>query len=500
MRSSEVMNELLENLSKKVSNLTNLKFDFFISDESHEEEKISGKINSISINKEINEKIIEIISPVIVNQLKIHFSDFNKATERMLDDFIEDICIELIFNTCRSDVENYNSVYIFLKQIEEIAHRTYENEAISTGVIILNEYQNVLDQLSTFNFEYISINKPIFIDDLIKIEKPLIKLIDGTSAAYVLTPDFKVVGFVRKKKNFLNIEEEVFNYFNQKIIKNIYTLILAHIKKIIQDQFNNKNKLIEEFSNMNLAKIIDLLQKIIEKNRVNLLDDIKEQDLNNIFGIKCYARLINKEIQWTFDHNSIISLKNNKWKIKQYTALISFFFDAIFLKNFILYSDLDTNKLEDEIKLDIEKITILFKVIKNMSEKNIGGLFVVLDEFDNDENLNSPINLVIERNNILNYKKILSRKNTKKQIINIVEIDDHLIEVVASIDGATILDSDLNILSFGEIIKSPQNFIGTNYGARTYAAINASYHGIAIKISEDGDIEIYLKGELKYKV
>jgi len=500
MRSSEVMSELLENLSKKVSNLTNLKFDFFISDESHEEEKISGKINSISINKGINEKIIEIISPVIVNQLKIHFSDFNKATERMLDDFIEDICIELIFNTCRSDVENYNSVYIFLKQIEEIAHRTYENEAVSTGVIILNEYQNVLDQLSTFNFEYIPINKPIFIDDLIKIEKPLIKLIDGTSAAYVLTPDFKVVGFVRKKKNFLNIEEEVFNYFNQKIIKNIYTLILAHIKKIIQDQFNNKNKLIEEFSNMNLAKIIDLLQKIIEKNRVNLLDDIKEQDLNNIFGIKCYARLINKEIQWTFDHNFIISLKNNKWKIKQYTALISFFFDAIFLKNFILYSDLDTNKLEDEIKLDIEKITILFKVIKNMSEKNIGGLFVVLDEFDNDENLNSPINLVIERNNILNYKKILSRKNTKKQIINIVEIDDHLIEVVASIDGATILDSDLNILSFGEIIKSPQNFIGTNYGARTYAAINASYHGIAIKISEDGDIEIYLKGELKYKV
>jgi len=500
MRSSEVMSELLENLSKRVSNLTNLKFDFFISDESHEEEKISGKINSISINKGINEKIIEIISPVIVNQLKIHFSDFNKATERMLDDFIEDICIELIFNTCRSDVENYNSVYIFLKQIEEIAHRTYENEAVSTGVIILNEYQNVLDQLSTFNFEYIPINKPIFIDDLIKIEKPLIKLIDGTSAAYVLTPDFKVVGFVRKKKNFLNIEEEVFNYFNQKIIKNIYTLILAHIKKIIQDQFNNKNKLIEEFSNMNLAKIIDLLQKIIEKNRVNLLDDIKEQDLNNIFGIKCYARLINKEIQWTFDHNFIISLKNNKWKIKQYTALISFFFDAIFLKNFILYSDLDTNKLEDEIKLDIEKITILFKVIKNMSEKNIGGLFVVLDEFDNDENLNSPINLVIERNNILNYKKILSRKNTKKQIINIVEIDDHLIEVVASIDGATILDSDLNILSFGEIIKSPQNFIGTNYGARTYAAINASYHGIAIKISEDGDIEIYLKGELKYKV
>jgi DNA integrity scanning protein DisA with diadenylate cyclase activity len=74
--------------------------------------------------------------------------------------------------------------------------------------------------------------------------------------------------------------------------------------------------------------------------------------------------------------------------------------------------------------------------------------------------------------------------------------------LIASIDGAIILDKNLNILSFGEIIlesKNKENITSNAdkliFGARTTAAKEASFSGIAIKISEDSDIELFKNGE-----
>ncbi len=71
----------------------------------------------------------------------------------------------------------------------------------------------------------------------------------------------------------------------------------------------------------------------------------------------------------------------------------------------------------------------------------------------------------------------------------------YLFELIASVDGAILLDKNFNILSFGEMIN---NSIPTpevaEAGSRTLAAAKASVFGLSIKVSEDGDISIFEDG------
>ncbi|MDQ7860351.1 diadenylate cyclase [Peribacillus frigoritolerans] len=70
--------------------------------------------------------------------------------------------------------------------------------------------------------------------------------------------------------------------------------------------------------------------------------------------------------------------------------------------------------------------------------------------------------------------------------------DPYLLELIASIDGAVLIDHSYNILSFGEMISSDETQEGKQYrGARTKAALSASRFGLGIKVSEDGDITIF---------
>ena len=64
-------------------------------------------------------------------------------------------------------------------------------------------------------------------------------------------------------------------------------------------------------------------------------------------------------------------------------------------------------------------------------------------------------------------------------------------------DGATILDENGYVISFGAII---QNDSGSSGGGRGAAARKLSYYGLAIKISTDGYIEVYVNGEIKYRM
>lgn len=81
--------------------------------------------------------------------------------------------------------------------------------------------------------------------------------------------------------------------------------------------------------------------------------------------------------------------------------------------------------------------------------------------------------------------------------ISFIKIDRKLRSELVSMDGATILDKNGNVISFGAIIK---NNSGSSGGGRGAAAKKLSEYGLAIKISTDGYIEVYIKNELKYKM
>jgi hypothetical protein len=66
---------------------------------------------------------------------------------------------------------------------------------------------------------------------------------------------------------------------------------------------------------------------------------------------------------------------------------------------------------------------------------------------------------------------------------------------LASLDGAVVLDNSGHILAYGAVLQPRRagKLRGTE-GSRTKAAIGASNYGLAMKISSDGDISVYIGG------
>jgi hypothetical protein len=66
------------------------------------------------------------------------------------------------------------------------------------------------------------------------------------------------------------------------------------------------------------------------------------------------------------------------------------------------------------------------------------------------------------------------------------------------VDGAFVTDLRGRILSFGAILRlGPESIASPRAveGARTTAAIAASYHGPVLKVSEDGHLNMFLSGQ-----
>lgn len=97
------------------------------------------------------------------------------------------------------------------------------------------------------------------------------------------------------------------------------------------------------------------------------------------------------------------------------------------------------------------------------------------------------------------HKRILKRKALDKLINGktFCQIDRKLRSELISLDGACILTSKGEICSFGAIIK---NDSGSSGGGRGAASKKLSRFGMAIKISTDGYIELYINGDLKYAI
>lgn len=69
------------------------------------------------------------------------------------------------------------------------------------------------------------------------------------------------------------------------------------------------------------------------------------------------------------------------------------------------------------------------------------------------------------------------------------DLDRKLRSELTAMDGACILDAEGNVVSFGAIIRSDTDSSG---GARGAASRTLSHYGMAVKISTDGYVELYL--------
>ncbi len=127
----------------------------------------------------------------------------------------------------------------------------------------------------------------------------------------------------------------------------------------------------------------------------------------------------------------------------------------------------------------------------DVSFRRSGGLFVILHNRRNLHQIVRSGDALGDRSRILpdkDFDRVL-RGRKIQGLAPMITVE------LAALDGAVVLSNDGELLAYGAILspKKAGRLRGTE-GSRTKAAIGASNYGLAIKISSDGDIDVYHKG------
>jgi hypothetical protein len=148
----------------------------------------------------------------------------------------------------------------------------------------------------------------------------------------------------------------------------------------------------------------------------------------------------------------------------------------------------------------------LFQAALNLSEDRKGALLVVLrDPTRSIAELIAPADRIIgevaadDPQDPDNISPRLA-KRTLHHIVRgqtLFDLDPTVLESLAGIDGAVVTDADGRLLTFGAILRIAPEALKVARaieGARTLAALAASFHGPVLKVSEDGFLTMYLGG------
>lgn len=148
----------------------------------------------------------------------------------------------------------------------------------------------------------------------------------------------------------------------------------------------------------------------------------------------------------------------------------------------------------------------IFLAALNLAEQRHGALFVILsDPAASMPLLVAPEDRIHEEiaaddpddpDNVLPRlaKRALHHLAHRR---NLTDLDDSVLEALASIDGSVVTDRRGRLLSFGAILRiTPETVLSPRavQGARTTAALAASFHGPVLKVSEDGVLTMFLGG------
>ena len=149
---------------------------------------------------------------------------------------------------------------------------------------------------------------------------------------------------------------------------------------------------------------------------------------------------------------------------------------------------------------------LIFQAGLNLCEARRGALFVVArDAAASLASLIAPTDRIIEElvEDDPQDPDNLSPRLAKRALHHVVrdqgllDLDPTVIESLAGIDGAVVVDRDGRLLTFGAILRIAPEVLRVARavdGARTLAALAASFHGPTLKVSEDGKMTMFLGG------
>ncbi len=381
--------------------------------------------------------------------------------------------IKVSYNNYRGTKKNFRytsmsqcySNYKVAVQEAIVNHLTGKDETEKDGKIVNNTLQKLIDLLENWST----------------------KTYEGRRMPFGFVVDLKEESKSMEKVNYLDFLAEEFSA----------TLTDGITSVIIIDKNENiiKYSSLVENNNFSSCKITNCLPfrfaQIISEN-------IKEDSMRvGVFLLTCGDIMIVR--------NSVVELikRNGQWSNFSYISFVNA------MSRFPNTSDIPEDLLKE-----------VFATAIDVSLSHSGGIIAIVKDgeklFD-DQNKKSILsdcdNLVNNypydelekkmRNEGEKEKDIKKRIQKRKILFELLsgknkvsQIDRKLRCELAGLDGATIIDKNGNIVAFGAII---QNDKGSSGGGRGAAAKKLSdYGGLAIKISTDGYIEVYIDREIKY--
>ncbi|MEE5180378.1 hypothetical protein JDW21_14890 [Bacillus subtilis] len=406
----------------------------------------------------------------LVEQIELYKEKYTLIDPSLLDNLFYDLSLSLIFDDYNISNEDHINYKKLISDLKDIGAKSYEGKPVDIGVIFCPDKQSY-QQLNQLNIDIISIPSGISIKDFFEKEKPFLRLIDNESFAIIIDGEFNVFAIARKQKS-----EKSINY-------------------IIEKQFSTH--VTNKIHNILLDTYLDELTKNVNKNKADDLITLKKEMKRNIDNRPqyIYFYLKNWKINIHSKNDFTLTYFNGDWKLKPYNLINAILANYLFKKN-IKTLDIDPLVARQLFNDLMDSIEVLSATLKRLSLCNLSSIYLINYENEllkviNEANKNpSPL-----------YLNVVSIGSSIFGNINTQEADYYVMQAISAIDGAVLLDNNLTISSFGEIVNMTgcpdyQDTFGTGTKAARYASRNC----LAIKISEDGDIYFFQNEDLLVKI
>ncbi|MCC6362503.1 MAG: hypothetical protein IT165_03210 [Bryobacterales bacterium] len=154
---------------------------------------------------------------------------------------------------------------------------------------------------------------------------------------------------------------------------------------------------------------------------------------------------------------------------------------------------------------DLAKLVL--QVALDLADSRRGGLFAILDDAASAGRLVSPADLLVHEEREAPEVQGADSKRSLYYLLDgkrTANLSPAVLRPLAAIDGGVVFDREGRLLAFGAILRHNENEAAsgraTQGGGRTVAASAASHYGSALKISEDGVISFFEKGNWVWDV
>jgi len=448
------------------------------------------EFNSKFIKKTLEEtgEIFEIISMLLEayyeENKNIYFSD-------LIEEFSQKLIGYLVTGRLSVTGEQIG----FMEVIKSICNETYENQNSSLNILLFKESKTIESELKKIGLNFLPSDSIKEIGNVFK-EKMSIKMLNGEEIVLIIGKDFKVQGLgvnldrktAFKERMIMKLREQNNEYlikFIMKTSEKILTFIdNSDIKSELESGLKITDDQIKKLADYS-SKRMESLELFSRNNRIK-----KAANLPYI-----YMEIKNKELKIHLQNSidNCLSYGNGMWKLKSFHVLKFLIVEKFYMDSFIFHLFNDKIKSNEIITNIIYNIDTLVCIIKTLLEEGKGGLFIILKRTMTSDKIDD---IFIGANKIRSIYDKTVLKNGKK-----AQIKDHnlnYLKLISEVDGAVTLDSELNLLSFGRLLKLDTEGLEEKVeGGRTAAAVSGSKYGLAIKISEDKKIEVW---ENKVKV